>query len=109
MRECEVVDVAAFVSGVHAPLVRRLAHQMIARLLANVELDDMIQAGMMGLMDAVGALRGIRRGRSSRRYAAQPHPRRDARRAARQRLAAALGAQEPARHRERDSPARRAG
>ncbi len=38
----------------YAGLVRRLAHQMIARLPANVELDDMIQAGMMGLMDAVG-------------------------------------------------------
>lgn len=38
----------------YAPLVRRLAHQMIARLPANVELDDLIQAGMMGLMDAVG-------------------------------------------------------
>lgn len=38
----------------YAPLVRRLAHQMIARLPANVELDDMIQAGMMGLMDALG-------------------------------------------------------
>lgn len=38
----------------YAPLVRRLAHRMIARLPANVELDDMIQAGMMGLMDAVG-------------------------------------------------------
>jgi RNA polymerase sigma factor FliA len=38
----------------YAPLVRRIAHQMIARLPANVELDDMIQAGMMGLMDAMG-------------------------------------------------------
>jgi RNA polymerase sigma factor FliA len=38
----------------YAPLVRRLAHQMVARLPANVELDDMVQAGMMGLMDAVG-------------------------------------------------------
>jgi len=38
----------------YQPLVRRLAHQMIARLPANVELDDMIQAGMMGLMDALG-------------------------------------------------------
>jgi RNA polymerase sigma factor for flagellar operon FliA len=37
----------------YAPLVRRIAHQMIARLPANVELDDMIQAGMIGLMDAV--------------------------------------------------------
>lgn len=38
----------------YAPLVRRLAHQMIARLPANVELDDMVQAGMIGLMDAIG-------------------------------------------------------
>lgn len=38
----------------YTPLVRRLAHQMVARLPANVELDDMVQAGMMGLMDAVG-------------------------------------------------------
>jgi RNA polymerase sigma factor for flagellar operon FliA len=37
----------------YAPLVRKLAHQMVARLPANVELDDMIQAGMMGLMDAL--------------------------------------------------------
>ncbi len=37
----------------YAPLVRKLAHQMIARLPANVELDDMVQAGMIGLMDAV--------------------------------------------------------
>jgi RNA polymerase sigma factor FliA len=37
----------------YAPLVRRIAHQMIAKLPANVELDDMIQAGMIGLMDAM--------------------------------------------------------
>jgi len=37
----------------YAPLVRRIAHQMIAKLPANVELDDMVQAGMIGLMDAV--------------------------------------------------------
>ena len=37
----------------YAPLVRRIAHQMIAKLPANVELDDLIQAGMMGLMDAM--------------------------------------------------------
>ena len=38
----------------YLPLVRRLAQQMIARLPANVELDDMVQAGVMGLIDAVG-------------------------------------------------------
>ena len=37
----------------YAPLVRRIAHQMVAKLPANVELDDMVQAGMIGLMDAV--------------------------------------------------------
>jgi RNA polymerase sigma factor for flagellar operon FliA len=37
----------------YAPLVRRLASQMIAKLPANVELDDLIQAGMIGLMDAL--------------------------------------------------------
>jgi RNA polymerase sigma factor for flagellar operon FliA len=37
----------------YAPLVRRLAAQMIARLPANVELDDLVQAGMIGLMDAL--------------------------------------------------------
>jgi len=35
-----------------APLVRRLALQLIAKLPANVDLDDLIQAGMMGLLDA---------------------------------------------------------
>jgi RNA polymerase sigma factor for flagellar operon FliA len=33
--------------------VRRLAHQMIAKLPANVELDDLIQVGMIGLNDAL--------------------------------------------------------
>ena len=37
----------------HSPLVRRLAHQMIAKLPANVEIDDLIQVGMIGLHDAM--------------------------------------------------------
>ena len=37
----------------HSPLVRRLAHQMIAKLPANVEIDDLIQVGMIGLADAL--------------------------------------------------------
>jgi RNA polymerase sigma factor FliA len=37
----------------YSPLVRRLAHQMIAKLPANVEVDDLIQVGMMGLNDAL--------------------------------------------------------
>ena len=37
----------------YAPLVKRIAHHMMARLPASVEVDDIIQAGMMGLLDAV--------------------------------------------------------
>ncbi len=37
----------------YTPLVRRLAHQMIAKLPANVQIDDMIQVGMIGLHDAM--------------------------------------------------------
>jgi len=36
----------------HADLVRRIAHQLSARLPACVEVDDLIQAGMIGLLDA---------------------------------------------------------
>jgi RNA polymerase sigma factor for flagellar operon FliA len=48
-----VMDRQAGFAKQYAPLVRRIAHQMIARLPANVELDDLIQAGMLGLMDAM--------------------------------------------------------
>ena len=37
----------------YVPLVQRLAHHMIAKLPANVELDDLIQVGMIGLADAL--------------------------------------------------------
>ena len=36
----------------YAPLVRRLALQLVAKLPASVDLDDLIQAGMIGLLDA---------------------------------------------------------
>jgi len=36
----------------HADLVRRIAHQLVARLPACVEVDDLIQAGMIGLIEA---------------------------------------------------------
>jgi len=36
----------------HAPLVKRIAHHLIARLPSNVQVDDLIQAGMMGLLEA---------------------------------------------------------
>ena len=37
----------------YIPLVRRLAHHLIARLPASVQIDDLIQAGLIGLMDAI--------------------------------------------------------
>jgi RNA polymerase sigma factor for flagellar operon FliA len=37
----------------YAPLVKRIAHHMMAKLPASVELDDVIQTGMLGLLDAV--------------------------------------------------------
>lgn len=37
----------------HAVLVKKLAYQLKAKLPPSVELDDLIQAGMMGLLDAV--------------------------------------------------------
>lgn len=36
-----------------APLVKRMAHHLLAKLPASVEPDDIIQAGLIGLMDAV--------------------------------------------------------
>jgi RNA polymerase sigma factor for flagellar operon FliA len=37
----------------YAPLVKRIAHHMMAMLPASVEIDDVIQTGMLGLLDAV--------------------------------------------------------
>src|SRR5690554_2690306 len=36
----------------HAPLVRRIAYHMLARLPNTVQDDDLIQAGMIGLLEA---------------------------------------------------------
>jgi RNA polymerase sigma factor for flagellar operon FliA len=37
----------------YSPLVRRLAHHMIAKLPPSVEVDDLIQVGMIGLTEAI--------------------------------------------------------
>lgn len=37
----------------YGPMVRRLASQLIGRLPASVEYDDLVQAGMIGLFDAL--------------------------------------------------------
>jgi RNA polymerase sigma factor FliA len=36
----------------HAPMVKRIAHHLMARLPASVQVDDLIQAGLIGLLDA---------------------------------------------------------
>lgn len=36
----------------HTGLVKRIAHHMMARLPASVQVDDLIQAGMIGLLEA---------------------------------------------------------
>jgi len=36
----------------HAPLVRRIALQICSRMPASVELDDLVQEGLLGLLDA---------------------------------------------------------
>ena len=37
----------------YSPLVKRIAYHLMARLPASVEVDDLIQAGLIGLLDAV--------------------------------------------------------
>ncbi len=37
----------------YQPLVRRLAHHLMAKLPANVQVDDLIQVGLIGLSDAL--------------------------------------------------------
>ncbi len=38
----------------HAVLVKRIAHHLLSRLPASVQVDDLIQAGMLGLFEAAG-------------------------------------------------------
>ncbi len=38
----------------YAPLVKRIAHHLAARLPSSVQVDDLIQAGLIGLLDAIG-------------------------------------------------------
>jgi RNA polymerase sigma factor for flagellar operon FliA len=38
----------------YAPLVKRIAYHLMAKLPASVDIDDLIQNGMIGLLDALG-------------------------------------------------------
>lgn len=38
----------------YAPLVKRIAHHLVSRMPSSVQTDDLMQAGMMGLLEAAG-------------------------------------------------------
>ena len=38
----------------YAPLVKRVAYHLVGRLPSSVLVEDLIQAGMLGLLDAAG-------------------------------------------------------
>ena len=52
------------------PLVKRIAYHMMSKLPASVQVDDLIQAGMIGLLDAIDRYEGSY-GRQFESYAAQ--------------------------------------
>ncbi len=54
----------------YAPLVKRIAHHMMVKLPSSVEVDDIIQAGMMGLLDAASRYDELR-GAQFETYAGQ--------------------------------------
>lgn len=54
----------------YAPLVKRIAHHMKAKLPSSVEVDDIIQAGMMGLLEAANRYDELR-GAQFETYASQ--------------------------------------
>ena len=54
----------------YAHLVKRIAHHMMLKLPGSVEVDDLIQAGMMGLLDAASRYDELR-GAQFETYAAQ--------------------------------------
>src|SRR3546814_4428947 len=63
----EPVDENALVRQ-HADLVKRIAHHLAARLPSSVDVDDLIQAGVIGLIEAARHYSGTR-GASFETYA----------------------------------------
>jgi len=45
-------DLSDRVVELYAPLVKRIAYQLMSRLPASVQVDDLIQAGLIGLLEA---------------------------------------------------------
>jgi RNA polymerase sigma factor for flagellar operon FliA len=54
----------------YAPLVKRIAYHLMARLPASVQVEDLIQVGLMGLMDALDRYDGTQ-GAQFESYATQ--------------------------------------
>ena len=52
----------------HEPLVKRIAYHLMSRLPASVQADDLIQAGMIGLIEALAKYDGSK-GASFETYA----------------------------------------
>ena len=77
----------------YLPLVKYNGERIWARLPDGVELDDLISAGVFGLMDAIDAF-DLTRGVKFETYCVPAHPRGHARRAADDGLGAAAGAQQ---------------
>lgn len=69
----------------YAPLVKRIAYHLMARLPSTVILDDLIQAGMLGLLEAMSKY-DPGEGCQFRDLCRYPHPRRHHRRGAARRL-----------------------
>src|SRR5688500_2903351 len=65
----KTIDKEHFVAE-FTPLVKRIAYHMMTRLPASVRVDDLIQAGMIGLLDAINRYEGSY-GRQFESYAAQ--------------------------------------
>ena len=77
----------------YLPLVKYNAERIWSRLPDGVELDDLISAGVFGLMDAIDAF-DLDARRQIRDLLRAAYPRRDARRTAHDGLGAAAGAQQ---------------
>lgn len=50
--QAQAVDEQSLLIEKHAPLVKRIAYHMLGRLPASVQVEDLIQAGMIGLLEA---------------------------------------------------------
>tara|TARA_Y100001936_G_C16077507_1_gene675094 strand:+ start:2723 stop:2998 length:276 start_codon:yes stop_codon:yes gene_type:complete len=53
----EALDTEQFIKK-FTPLVKRIAHHMMKKLPTSILIDDLIQAGMVGLLEAINRYKG---------------------------------------------------